>query len=232
MSRVQFLLALFLLCGTNLSAQQPPATQRERSPQTAPAFPAREAMGALFRFADRNRDGQLSAAEIAPFAKRLPQLRFDEADTDKNALLSQQELRSFAESAFRGIDPRAMFRTADKNGDQSLTKAEFKAAYPNLPEQVFTKLDRNDDGKIDRTDGPPSPDGFGLEPETQSESGRFLGALLRKADSNRDSKVTYEELVQQRPGFPRDTFDATDTNRDGFLSKEDMSSIDRVGERP
>ena len=120
-----------------------------------------EAMAAAdSRFAklDVNGDGVVNATDKDAKLK----LRFAEMDTDKNGALTQAEFvanfanksrdRNMAKNGEgegrrhggRGGHGMKMLQNADTNGDQAVTRDEFRAAF----NANFTKADSNGDGSL------------------------------------------------------------------------------------
>lgn len=90
---------------------------------------------------DRNRDGQVSAAEIE--ADRAA--RFDRADANKDGVLNLQERRALGEEMRAAARARAFAALdADRNG--RVSREEFAAAA----QPGFDRKDRNRDGRITR----------------------------------------------------------------------------------
>ena len=77
--------------------------------------------------------------------------RFAQADTDNSGGLSQAELAAMHEArgergkrGNRGGKRGGLFLSADANGDQAISRAEFDASV----QARFAKLDTNGDGAI------------------------------------------------------------------------------------
>jgi Ca2+-binding EF-hand superfamily protein len=98
--------------------------------------------GPLFGALDTNRDGEISAEEIANSSKSLLAL-----DRNRDGKLSRDELgpppgRPGAEEMLRRL------KAADANGDGKLTKEEA----PDRLKENFDTIDRNGDGAIDEAE--------------------------------------------------------------------------------
>ena len=66
---------------------------------------------------------------------------------------------------------------------------------------------------------PPPADGFGPPPPPPGEGrGR---PDFREADTNKDGKITFEELLAERPGTTQERFNRFDRNGDGVLTPDD-----------
>lgn len=51
--------------------------------------------------------------------------------------------------------------------------------------------------------------------------------LLRRADTNKDGKISFDEMKVTRPELTQERFNAMDTNKDGSLGPEDRPAGDR-----
>lgn len=118
-------------------------------------------------------------------------------------------------------------RRADVNADGKLSFEELRTVNPQLTEERFKRMD---------TDG----NGFLTEAERRkfqraiNQNQRIHRQMLTKvleSDRDGDGKVSYEELIHAKPGFPRVNFDQLDLNRDGILTDKDMRRPQRAGVR-
>jgi len=128
---------------------------------------------------------------------------------------------------------REMFNKADANADGKVTLDEMHALRPQFPAERFKALDRNGDGALSKED---LPSGMGPG-EGPGHAGPPLMALLKKADTDQDQRVTLDELKAAAPAFIEEWFKKLDRNGDGALSEEDRPERPepgqrRAGERP
>jgi Ca2+-binding EF-hand superfamily protein len=115
----------------------------------APDRSARE--GEMFKRLDTNHDGVLTKDELqAKGAQRVAQ-SFDKLDRDKDGMVTQEEMKEARTTRMAAMREHAeeRFKTADKNGDGSLSKEEATASMPRLA-QRFDSLDQNKDGQLSR----------------------------------------------------------------------------------
>lgn len=110
-----------------------------------------------------------------------------------------------------------VFRMAEKPASESLTRAEFQ--------QVYEKHRANRRGGNPPPGGPGRDPAPGPPPATPSSSG--LPAFLRPLDSNRDQRLTRQEL-----GRIAQMFDRLDTDRDGFLDAAELQAAAADGTPP
>jgi Ca2+-binding EF-hand superfamily protein len=100
---------------------------------------------------DTNKDGVLTKDELqAKGADRIA-ASFDKLDRDKDGMVTQEEMKEARTTRMAAMREHAeeRFKTADKNGDGSLSKEEATASMPRLA-QRFDSLDQNKDGQLSR----------------------------------------------------------------------------------
>ena len=110
----------------------------------------------------------------------------------------------------RPPDPGKIFDSADTNGDGIITREEFLAAR----ERAFVRLDRNDDGYIDKDDLPSRLVGRGTAQQR-------LTQLVTQLDRDGDGRVSKAEFVEG----PTPLFDRADTDHNGELSRDEVAAI-------
>jgi hypothetical protein len=91
---------------------------------------------------DTNDDGALDQAEYTNID------RLKEADTDKDGTLSKQEIEDMAMKRVVERQARRMTKRLDVDGDGVVTIAEVEKQKA----KRFALMDRNDDGKIDKSE--------------------------------------------------------------------------------
>ena len=174
-------------------------------------------MAERLRAADANADGKVTLEEIQAAQPNITAEQFARFDTDGNGYLDPQDRPQ------RGPGDRMeMFRKADADGNGEVTLAELSAVNPNISQEIFTTMDRNGDGVLSRADMPAGPRGPEGAAQGDGQQVRHLGLQkLQEADVNKDGKVTYEEVVAAKPGFPESAFKRMDRNADGVLTDAD-----------
>lgn len=131
-------------------------------------------------------------------------------DANKNGKLEPEEMRAMAQKVQTlAVAGAARFKAMDKDGDGKLSKDEFEG-----PKPLFPQIDADKDGFI-----------------SQQEATRFVAAgggnlqqRLQAMDKNGDSKVSEEEFTGPRPLFAR-----LDTDKDGFVTKEEAAKLPALG---
>ena len=168
---------------------------------------------------DANSDGQLSKAEVPERMQGL----FTRGDKNSDGVLSADELKALAGSQRRPEGegpPMDRIRAAlDTDRDGTISAAELSAAPTAL-----AKLDRNGDGMLSADEVRPMRGGMrggGGNPEEMYKH------LLEENDANGDGKLAVSELPERMRQF----LGNADSNKDGFISKEEMMSMRRPERR-
>jgi Ca2+-binding EF-hand superfamily protein len=195
-----------------------------------------------FRVHDWNGDGVLSGNEVRVGASRpmtsdedyrpnrqatfydWTQVGFRNLDANSDGRITRNEWRYDLES----------FRRADANGDDVLSRGEFLNGDTDVDrEDRFDYLDANNDGRIDRTEWHSSADAFrwldrnhdgvlsraevvGDDAQDTRNADQFASV-----DMNRDNRITVDEWQ-----WSRRSFDQYDRNRDGVITRDELSAAD------
>jgi Ca2+-binding EF-hand superfamily protein len=94
----------------------------------------------LFKVLDANNDGKISKDEFATASQHL----FTAADSNHDGILTPLEMRRGMQIARQEVTGRGLMGL-DTNHDGTISRDEFLAR----PEQIFARLDKNHDGKLD-----------------------------------------------------------------------------------
>jgi Ca2+-binding EF-hand superfamily protein len=157
---------------------------------------------ALFRYLDTDRDGKLSAAELAAAPEVLAKF-----DSNLDEMISPDEIvtplpaEPYARRTLQGLEPATPFAMIERGSDLSDTVTRLIDRYDKrkagglmrgdigFDTPTFDRLDANRDNKIDRKEltawlnGPPDLElvvqfGAGASPPLVSPSGGRFGAVL------------------------------------------------------
>ncbi len=168
---------------------------------------------------DANSDGQLSKSEVPERMQGL----FTRGDKNSDGVLSAEELKALAGSQRRPEGegpPMDSIRAAlDTDRDGTISAAELSAAPTAL-----AKLDRNGDGMVSGDEVRPMRGG-GMRGRGNPEE--MYKHLLEENDANADGKLAVTELPERMRQFRGNA----DSNKDGFISKEEMMSMRRSERR-
>ena len=190
------------VCGLSLCLGPLPAQDKP-----AEAKPAEKSPNDLFAELDKNKDGTLTADEVAEDKKRFFEHAVRVGDKNKDGKLTADE---FAEGV-KPEEPRPATAERDRPGDRP--RQNFN------PEENFQRMDVNKDGKLTVSE----------VPERAQE---FLARLLERAGKAKDGELTKDEYLKTvremgRPGGfqgndPAETFAQFDRNKDDKLTLEEI----------
>lgn len=107
-----------------------------------------------------------------------------------------------------------ILKQADADHDGTVTFDELAVVMPNLTQEQFDRLDRNDDGVLTTQDVP------------WHQRRGFL-RKLGHADTDGDCSVSFEEAVAEFPRMTETVFNRLDRNDDGVLNHEDCLPVCR-----
>lgn len=171
----------------------------------------------LFSKLDANSDGKVTAEEVGEDQKRLFDRIVSLGDKDKDGQLTKEEFAA-------GLRPQ-------QGGDRPAFRPG--GDRPQIdPEQAFSRMDSNGDGKIELSELPEQRREF-FERMMQfgdRNGDKALDLAEFKAIQNRGSATTAtpQRGMDGRFGAGFAVFAALDTNRDGSLSSEEVAAATSV----
>ena len=171
---------------------------------------------------DANSDGQLSKSEVPERMQGL----FTRGDKNSDGVLSAAELKTLAGSQRRpegdGAPMDPIRAALDTDRDGTISTAELSAASTAL-----AKLDRNGDGVLSADEVRPMRGGMRGGGGRGGNPEEMYKHLLEENDANGDGKLAVSELPERMRQF----LGNADSNKDGFISKEEMMSMRRPERR-
>jgi Ca2+-binding EF-hand superfamily protein len=202
-----------------------------------------------FRNHDWNGDGVLSGDEVrVGTARHQPSLReqdFDPSDPDRFNHWTDESFSALDHNRDGRIVPNEwhydteVFNRVDENGDGALTRSEFVARdADDGRDDRFDDLDVNGNGRIEEREWLASLDTFDRLDRnndnvlTRAELGGTRGRRTNadrfaSLDVNGDNKLTPDEWH-----FSRASFDARDLDRDGAITRSEMTGTAEAATAP
>lgn len=140
------------------------------------------------------------------------------------------------------------FKKADADGDGKITKGELSQVIPHngkgpSVDEVFTKVDTNQDGAIDATEdaaamqqmekspGAGGPRGPGGRPPGPPDAGKLTEDLFKSVDSDEDGSISEDELTtalaaneQTSSLDAKELFKLLDSDEDGSVTEAELKS--------
>jgi len=173
--------------------------------------------GERLKQADTNGDQQLTWEEVQAAFPEMTEERFERMDRNGDGVLTKDDRPERGE---RGAERKGRLleklKEADTDGDKQLTWEEAQAAFPEMTEERFERMDRNGDGVISMDDRPDRGQGR----QGDRGQGRLI-EKLKEADTDGDQQLTFEEAQAAFPKITKERFDKMDHNGDGVLSRDD-----------
>jgi Ca2+-binding EF-hand superfamily protein len=129
------------------------------------------------------------------------------------ALAAQDTAPPQASGQGQGVAAR--FKKADTNGDGMLSRDEARA----LPQisRHFDEIDANHDGQVT------SDEIRAYHAKMRAQRQEVSAARFKKIDTDGDGKISRAEAQANSPRLA-EHFDEIDTNKDGFITPEEMKA--------
>jgi len=184
-----------------------------QAPAGAPRGERAQKMLEHLKAADTNGDGMISREEANASLPGIAR-NFDAIDTNKDSFITREEMRAFQEGE-RHHKMLEHVKAADTNGDGKISREEANASLPGIARN-FDAIDTNKDGFISKEEMRAMGEKRGRAEKMREH--------LKAADTNGDGKISREEAAASLPGIAKN-FDAIDTDKDGFVTKEEMRAF-------
>lgn len=147
-----------------------------------------------------------------------------------SALIFLVPLAAFGEDAkpaksAQGQGLHKLFVSADTNQSGGLSLTEILAVLPNYPAKRFQGLDSDKNGELSRAE---------LSKAGAATPQARFAALAKRADTNKDGRISQEEFVSALPKQGAKRFEQLDVNKDGVIDPSDHAkgSGGRPKEKP
>jgi Ca2+-binding EF-hand superfamily protein len=209
---LMFSLAVIAASATVASAQDdhppmPPGMQQGGGMRMQMQMPT-------FADLDKNKDKKISKDE---FPSQFPAQFFDRLDANHDGFIDEEEFNAMRRGGGGMMmgGPRtgeSLTKLLDANTDGKVSREEFAKI-----ESLFDALDKDHNGELNQEE----LNGFFRavnEAQAQATGGVEVTNLFDKYDKNKDSKITADEMSNEK------TFKALDLNKDGEITKAEADT--------
>jgi Ca2+-binding EF-hand superfamily protein len=202
----------------------------------------------FWKLVDKDQDGSLSKAEfdMMPRIQGLPEEKrlslFQRLDKDGDGEIARGELAGMGKPRDGDPPPMQRFWELDEDKSGGISLQEFKAGrvFKKLPperqDELFKRLDTDQDGLITPKDKPEPPfkrdggDNRPKRPEGGKPDGKGMDPrqMIRQLDQNGDGALSFEEfragpaVKNLSEDEQEDRFEAIDKNQDLKITPEDF----------
>lgn len=199
---------LFSFNGAN-AQQAASAPQRSKDNAKPPGKPLQFDLDGIFKDFDKNQDGVLQRDELPEDLRGS----FERLDTNKDGKISREELTN----GIAHLQPRRrasdmVFVLIEMSDFDKESEAEVRRAY-----EILRRIDTNRDGTLDADE---------LKAGREWIVKNRVDSLLSRLDANKDGRIARSEAK----GQIREHFQDIDSNRDGFLEREELMKA--IAEKP
>jgi Ca2+-binding EF-hand superfamily protein len=195
--------------------------------------------GALFDRLDANHDGSLTADEVPADKRPLFERLLRSSDKDRNGSLSREELidglksqrpqreledkTNLPAAGPAGLpNPEQLFARLDANNDGKVTPDEVPEQGRERFEQLLIRADKNNDGAISKQEMIDGINSFVQDLKAGQDAMRSPAAMFKYLDANGDNKVSLDEVPEERrEGFAK-LLKLCDKNQDGGLNEDEF----------
>lgn len=156
---------------------------------------------------------------------KLVTAMFREADTDRNGTVTLDEFHAYVD-ARRDAAIKARFARVDADGNGSISTTEFTAWQRQMGSAATSEHAAFGD-RGDQIADAIAPD-YGKDDDDRMLAeviDPISGTVIAKANTNYDAGVSLEELL----AYEGAKFDAADTDKDGYLSMQELRPKQRGG---
>lgn len=176
---------------------------------------------------DSNGDRFVSFDEVVAANPLLDRNDFRGIDANRDNRLSASELQAAGAQAIlkRGTGGTAVRSTVSISGGSFVSEAMLAAAYPGLTANDFDRIDRNNDNRVSAVE---LYDADSQAIVSRYDADGQILVSLENLDLDGSGFVSLSELQGRYPGLSAADFNWIDTNRDNRVSYNELYQLDAI----
>jgi Ca2+-binding EF-hand superfamily protein len=191
-----------------------------------------ETLLANFATGDADTDGLLSLAEALTLVPGLLESRFDGMDDNSDGQLSEAELLPFATISDEALESAAQsllnaFAGADMDEDGLLSTDEAGAIVAGLTADQFAALDEDEDGFLSEEEVSDVATARAIGMEALAEE---LLPQFGDADTDSDGALSRAEVLALLPDFTYEDFVGLNLDRNEVLTETELNTVATAGD--